>query len=327
MTAPESSRRKVWLRLIAALVITAAMTAVIAAKVDIGAIGGHLTAARPGWLVAAALLVPVISLLRGIRLAIVVRRPPTPPLLAISVLHNFVASVAPMRSGELALPLLLRRLGIDAWHSAGLLLALRGYDLLAVLFFGGLATVWLGPDIPALRPLAPAALVLAIGATLTALLLPRVVAALHRLVASFAERPWMARLDRPLCGILSGFDRRRGLWVLYLVSLLTFAVNFTFFHWCAIALGADQQPMVTMFCGCAAVLAFVLPINGLASFGPIQGAWTATAALAGVPADLAFATSVLMHALFLAVSGGLALISLMFLPRPDLYNKSSTGAI
>ncbi|CAA7622624.1 membrane hypothetical protein [Magnetospirillum sp. LM-5] len=317
MKAPGSLSRNVWLRLVVAVVITAGMTALIAAKVDVGAMGGYLAAARPGWLAAAALLVPVISLLRGIRLAIVVRRPPTPPLLAISVLHNFIASVAPMRSGELALPLLLRRLGIDTWHSAGLLLALRGYDLLAVLFFGGVATAWLGPMIPALDPLVPAAVALAIGATLAALLLPRVVAALHRLVASFAERPWMARLDRPLCGILSGVDRRRGLWVLYLVSLLTFAVNFTFFHWCAIALGADQHPMVTMFCGCAAVLAFVLPINGLASFGPIQGAWTATAVLAGVPAELAFATSVLMHALFLAASGGLALISLVLLPRPE----------
>ena len=83
------------------------------------------------------------------------------------------------------------------------------------------------------------------------------------------------------------------------------------FQQCLLAVEAVVPLATASVVGAAGVLSFAMPINGIASVGPFEAAWTATAAAAGPTAAAALAAAIITHALLLAVTSAMLLPAIL----------------
>jgi hypothetical protein len=192
--------------------------------------------------------------------------------------------------------------------SVGVLLSARLLDLLVVCAVGGLSA-WLA--LPADGALGymrlPAA---AAGLTCLAVFvaLPRLAGRLSALFESLAAKfdsPFARSLERA-SSVYAGLPEPR-LWAIHLSTLLLWTCLFASYYFCAWAVAAVSPSVVTL-AGAVGAIAFVLPINGVAQIGPFEAAWTYTANMAGVRFEDALASSVVIHAVVLAVAGLQAMV-------------------
>lgn len=264
-----------------------------------------ITAVQPLPLMLGVGLTAVVYVLRTMRLS----RAITPQgglslyLLRLVSLQSLANHLLPAKLGEAALVLMLR-----TWHAVpvttgtGILLLVRGFDLLIVVGLGAVAAaavlasqvadarlyglsvgalwavagaVWLGPFLfYALRP----------------------IRWLHHLERGREDSRW-GRIGRLVAAVL------RPLFALPPRQLVVFW-GLTLALWIAQMLAAyvvtlsvaPGFPFAVAVAGMAAgSIAFALPIGGLASFGPFEAAWTLTAVALGADGSAALAGAVTVH--------------------------------
>ncbi len=305
---------------------------IVAGSISLGLLGGLLALAGPGELVealagarggplwVAAGLFAVTTACRWLRVLIVVppeaRRPL--PLLGVTAGHAFLNKIMPVRTGELAFPLLLRR-ATGASLTTGLLTLalLRVVEVacLAPIYATALALwgVEVGAAIPTGPWLIPIALGVA-GATLAALpsLLRRGVSLGDRLLSrpSLRGSERAARIRRGL-GESAGEVARVGVGGMVMLSATTMVMwmsLFGVFHACVLALSIDIPFAQTIVGSGGGVLTNLLPINGIGSFGTLEVGWTAGFAATGEAISPVLAAGVVMHALVLVLTGVFALV-------------------
>jgi uncharacterized membrane protein YbhN (UPF0104 family) len=288
---------------------------------ETGAFVEALTTADPVPVLAAVAVYPLVTLARALRLQVALRLmaqggaavPPAAlwPLLRVAALHSVLASLAPMRLGELALvPLLHRLVGTPMAAGSALLVVLRLIDLVVVLSCGLVALALL----PAARAAVPQAAPVA-GAAVVALL------------AGLAVAPWIAR--RLTGWAPFGTDGRLGrVWRTLMAALAaqspgrvlhqlawTLAIWIGIFVMAWLCANATPTPVGLaggVAGGCATALASVLPVNTFANVGMFEAAWVLALMPAGLDEAAALATGVLFHVAGLAgsvVLGAVALIA------------------
>lgn len=230
--------------------------------------------------------------------------------LAVSLQHVAWVSLLPLRAGEAALPLLLRRrLGIELSRGAATLAWMRWQDavvLATVLLLVVPGLAW------SLRLVGVAVLLLA-------------AAALPRLLSRWRSRSAMGGERGVLASLLSGLDssarsaRRGWLWTgaSWAVKLLAQALVF-----------ALVLP-VTLSAGVLGVLggeaAALSPLQGLAGFGSQElGAALALSAY-GVPIELGLKAAFVLHLLGLTLTLALALIAWVGLAPKTVAQRVSEG--
>jgi hypothetical protein len=304
-------RRRAW-RVVAAAVVTAGLVTLIAFAVPYDEVVDALAAFSPAWLVPLVAAYGLSFAARAARFRALGVDLSLPALVGVSAIHQFFNRVMPFRTGELAFPVLVRRLcGASLVEGLAVVVLCRLLDLAFVA--SSFLVALLG--VPAAR-----AAVGPTGTVLIAALVPVLLAGYlflpslggrlaRRLATRFADRRpgWAERLERT-AGTLDGVRR---------ISRRSFlgAVGWTVLQWTAtvvafwaavasvdIAIG----PAEVVVGSSVAVLAGVLPIGGLGSFGTLEAGWTAGFVLVGVPAGPAVASALVLSGVTFAAGAVLA---------------------
>jgi uncharacterized membrane protein YbhN (UPF0104 family) len=215
------------------------------------------------------------------------------PALRLTLIHNAIANLLPMRTGELSFPLLARQeFGLEP---ARTLTALIWFRLLDLLLLSGIATVVLATrfaDTPAL----------ASAAWLPMLMLPALVLAVSRkrLVALAEKLP--AKAENLLKQAAEGLPAHHG------EALRDLAITAANWGTKLVALGAAFLLLVeatSWQTGVAAVageVSGILPVAAPAGLGTYEAVVVAAALPFGVSAAIALQAAVTLHLLILASS-------------------------
>lgn len=290
MTTPEQrsgTRRE---RVALAAVVTLVFLFAAGAAVDLGQVAATLSETRPlHWALCLSIMLGV-SFLRFLRVAIAAPSAPRLAAFRASALHGAAIAVLPGRAGEAALPLALKSAGGPGLaESAGLLLLIRLYDLVALLalLFVSLAFVMPGSVVSwgaaaaALAGflLAPAAFKRALGVVRS------------RLPDRFAPLVEAAAALRA-AGHVHLLIATAGVWGgVVLASAAAMRATLGEAGWSEAALSAG-----------AASFAFASPVNGLASLGPFEGAYAGVLAGLGHDPASALGAGLMLHACALAAA-------------------------
>ncbi|MEM8812934.1 MAG: lysylphosphatidylglycerol synthase domain-containing protein [Pseudomonadota bacterium] len=297
------SRSVAWL---SAASVTGVCLGVAALVMDLGASATALAAIDLKYWMATVTLCGAMALLRAGRVAMIAGVPRIDAVIRASFLHGAANAILPARLGEAVLPIALSRLGsMDLIRAIGLLFIVRLADLLVLLGSGLilLATANLWPAGAELRFLMGGfgiALILGAGTVPSALGL--VQSALPVWLASYTARfSAAASLSWPVrAGV---FANTLAVWtVLAMAAFVSAQATGLALDWTIVALAAI-----------GASLAFAMPTNGLASFGPFEAAFVAVAATAGAASETALAAALHLH-LSALIAAGLAALSTTLLP-------------
>ncbi|MBI5502174.1 MAG: flippase-like domain-containing protein [Deltaproteobacteria bacterium] len=307
-------RRRV-ARLAAAVAVTAGLGVLIVLAVPFASVAAALDRLDPVWLAPLLAAYALGFVARAGRFRALGVELSLPVLVGVSGIHQFLNRVLPLRTGELAFPVLVRRLsGAPFVQGLALVVLCRLLDLVFVVvsFLAALLAV------PAAR-----AAVGTTGTVLIAALLPVLLAAYLFLppLAGFAARRlavrlavrrpgWSERLTRA-AGVLDEVRRvsRRafaGAAVWTVLQWVPTAVA----CWCAVAaLGVALGPAEVVVGSTLAVLASVVPLPGVGSFGTLEAGWTAGFVLVGVPAGAAVASALVLSGATFVAAGVLAVVA------------------
>ena len=301
-TRAEVTRRR-WL-LGAAAGVSLLSLLIVAAVSEVGKLQGALWPTAPAFLLGTALALAASYGLRAWRLAVVLNAPCSPGLAQVAVLHNLLNALLPAKLGELSLPLLLRRhQGDGLVKGLGVLVVVRALDVLGLL--GWVSLLLLVGS----QPWAEAGRLLGwAGLSTTGVLL----AALLLIGRYFRQRPpvgagpgrWpnIRRAGRDLGAALAGLSPVQ-LGYALLLSLLIWLLIIAAFHAAALAFGVTAPLVTTTLATASATLAFMLPINGLASLGPPQLAWAGVLAALGEGWERSLVAATVTQLVALAVMG------------------------
>ncbi len=228
-------------------------------------------------------------------------------VLRLSLLHNMFNNLLPMRTGEAALPLLMKRnFGTSYLHTGSSLLWLRVLDL------GALALL--------------AATVVVLGDTFAAG--PRGLALIIALasLAGLLTLPWIARLlsADPKAGRLQALIHTIASSLPTSTAAYARAVLFTVIAWAGKGLAfvwlvlqfTSLEPAAAVVGVAAGELSSVLPIHGLAGSGTYEGAMVGALVSVGTGHDVALIAAVNVHLFLLGVAIAFGVLALA-LPRPS----------
>ncbi|MBI5489920.1 MAG: flippase-like domain-containing protein [Deltaproteobacteria bacterium] len=307
-------RRRVG-RIAAAVTVTAGLGVLIALAVPFADVAAAMGRLDPAWLAPLLAAYALSFVARAARFRALGVDLPLHVLIGVSGIHQFLNRVLPLRTGELAFPVLVRRLsGAPFVQGFALVVLCRLLDLVFVVlsFLAALLAV------PAAR-----AAVGPVGTVLLAALLPVLLAgylflpslagyAARRLAVRLAVRrpAWSQRLERA-AGVLDEVRRvsRRAFAGAAAWTVLQWLPTVAAF-WCAVAaFGVAVGPAEVVVGSTLAVLASVVPLPGVGSFGTLEAGWTAGFVLVGVPAGSAVASALVLSGVTFLAAGILAGIS------------------
>jgi uncharacterized membrane protein YbhN (UPF0104 family) len=315
--------RRAWPLLLLGLLV--AMGLLVVAKP--GRVVSLAAQAHPAGLAAALVATAAVTVLRGLRLRVVVGPSlSTSQALGVHAVTQLATSVVPMRLGEAAILPLLHRAGVPGLlRGFSVALTVRLLDLLALLTWASAAGAWVG-----VRGSAA-------GFLLTVLVLTTVAAAaLGQSLVGWAVRrlrrasPRRRRILRQILRVRGELRRlvatpRRaaaavalslaawgGVWGV--TVLLLRAMNL---HW----------PATSVLWGTlGAAAGAALPINAVGNFGSLEAGWTAALAAVGIPAGEALAAGFATHAWSLVFNALLAVAAAPLLRLHDAKEAAAARA-
>ncbi|MBN1770363.1 MAG: flippase-like domain-containing protein [Deltaproteobacteria bacterium] len=303
--AAASPRRRPVLRVLLAVAVTTALAALIVWAVPFGEVLEALERFDPAWLPALLGSYALTFPCRAARFRALGVPLGRTDLTAVATIHQFMNRVLPVRAGELAFPVLVKRLCGTSLVEGVALIALGhllDLALIAVAFLAGLLA--LPQTRAAVGPVGTTLVAAALPAMLAGyLLLPSLGSRLARTLAARwrARRPrWSAKLERAAetLAAVRAVSRRAfasaAVWTLML-WLTTFVSC-----WATMAaMRVPVEPAAVVVGSTAAILASVVPIGGIGSFGTLEGGWAAGFVLVGVaPADAVASALVLSGTTF-----------------------------
>jgi uncharacterized protein (TIRG00374 family) len=312
--------RRGWpLRLVVSLVVAAGLLVLVIWLADLDEVWRRARSADP-WAVALSFAAYCVTYLaRARRFAALGARASTPTLFSVVAIHAAMNRLMPLKTGELAYPLLASRVGA-ATMGEGLvqLVVTRLLDMVTVpiLFLGavvlGLASgsADLGSNTWILVAAAAAIVAIALAALWKmSWLLGLALRIMKRLFSGSggmrgrAQR-LLERAEGAVAAVTDLSGRQRfslGLW-----SLACWGSYFVTFHFIMVALGVRLSFLRSVLGSSAAIVGSTIPISGLGTFGSLEGGWTAGFVALGVAPSTAASTALVMSGLTLLFSLALA---------------------
>ena len=295
------ARAVFWKRLALAGLVTLLAVALIGVLGDLRAYGNRLAGTDYLSLWPVVLLAPLWQILRAYRISAFLSAEPRLldlQLYRISAAHMLLASTLPVRSGEAALPLLLKsELGVGLPRAIGTLLAVRLYDLLTLLIIASTALLSLSPISDFAARLFLPALATLIGAGLSLFAAPFLAQYGDRLLTNWdpdGRRRWIVSLCQML-EVVSVMRRSPLLVRVIAASFVIWSAVFASFYFSLAAVAADSDFRVAVVAGAASSLAVAQPINGVGGLGVVQLAWAGPASALGLSWDAAIASGIVHH--------------------------------
>ncbi len=317
--AVPGPRRPRVLRVVLALAVTGALAALIVWAVPFGEVLAALEAFDPVWLPALLGSYALTFPCRAARFRALGVPLGLTDLTAVATIHQFMNRVLPVRAGELAFPVLVKRLCGTSLVEGVALIALGHLLDLALIALAFLAGLLVLPQTrAAVGPVGTALVAAALPAMLAGyLLLPSLGSRLARALAGRwrERRPrWSVRMERAAetLAAVRAVSRRAfasaTVWTLML-WLTTFASC-----WATMAaMNVPVEPAAVVVGSTAAILASVVPIGGLGSFGTLEGGWAAGFVLVGVAPAEAVASALVLSGTtfaFTSVAAGVSWLRL-----------------
>lgn len=255
----------------------------------------------PAWIGAAALLVVLTHAARAMRVHDYFGAPVhgrRRACMRLVLRHNLFNNLLPMRSGELAFPVLMaRQFGVGAGVSVPGLLWFRVLDLHSVLLFA----------LPALLAHVPAT---AVAAAAIWLAVPWLLRRYARRALPYAARA--GRVGRLLARGLDGVPATaRVFWRTYAWTLANWGLKLAVFAW-VITLFVPLGFAPAVLGAIGGELTSVLPIHGMAGMGTYEAGVVAALAPSGIAVAALVAAAVNLHLFLLGVT--LVAGALAFLP-------------
>lgn len=290
-----------WKRLALACLVTLLALALIGALGDLRAYGSRLAGTEYLNLWPVLLLAPMWQILRAYRISAFLSAKPRlldRQLYRISAVHMLLVSILPVRSGEAALPLLLKsELGVSLPRAIGTLLAVRLYDLLTLLIIASTALLSLAPIYDFAARLFLPTLATLIGAGLFLFAAPFLAQSGDRLLTIWdpdGRRRWIVSL-RQMLEVVSAMRRSSLLVRVIAASFVIWGAVFASFYFSLAAVAPDSDFRVAVVAGTASSLAVAQPINGVSGLGVVQLAWAGPANALGLSWDAAIASGIVHH--------------------------------
>jgi uncharacterized membrane protein YbhN (UPF0104 family) len=228
----------------------------------------------------------------------------------ICALLVFLNYMLPFKMGEVSFPVLAKRTFHTPYAtSIGVLVYSRVMDLLAVLALGGfvLTAVWHQEA----RALDRLALPVAVGASLTLLLLPSLVIRAHDMGQRLTTSPRLLELMEKLfqgCRAVAA-PRRHAAYVA--LTLAVWGLHATCGFLTMRAMGAHNSLLDGVLASTAASVTFAFPVSGVAGVGPMQASWAYALTIVGWKWEMAVANAFLAHATLVASSAVLGLAAVV----------------
>jgi len=231
-------------------------------------------------------------------------------LSGVSAIHQFMNRIMPLRTGELAFPVLVRRLcGTNLVEGLTLVLLVHLLDLAAVALAFLAALLAVPGARSAIGPVGTALVAASLPALLVGyLVLPSLGSRVAgRLALRLRDRRprWAERLEHAATALASVRTVSRRAFVAAVVwTALQWLATFAFFWASLAAVGLSLGPADVIVGSSAAIVAGVAPVAGIGSFGTLEGGWAAGFVLVGLPAGAAVASALVMS----GTSFGFALV-------------------
>ncbi len=251
---------------------------------------------NPAWLFASAVPYALSYTVRAKRFSVAFPEIPGLQLVAVVAVHTFLNNILPLRSGELSLPILLRRFsGVRMHASSTVLLLLRLLDLLSVAFLFSACAL-------ALRTGTSVGLFTALLAGCLALL-----AVTARVLSS--KKGTLGEVATVAKNMLSPLN----FLLLFCLSLAVWLLKFTSFYLIMTAGGVNLSFLETVFVSTFGEITTVLPVHSFGGFGTYEAGLTGGFAILGKDVESALAVALYFHITLLAMSAVVATAGWLYL--------------
>ena len=285
------------LRIAVAVAVTGGLTALIAFAVPYGEVADAFGALDARWLVPMLAAYALTFPSRAARFRSLGVPLSLPALTGVSAIHQFMNRLLPLRTGEFAFPMLVRRLCGKSLVEGLALVALCLLLDLSVVVVAFLAALLAVPQArEAIGPVGTVLIAAALPALLAGyLLLPGLGSRLARRLGKrlaprhprAAERLAQAADTLEAVRTLS----RRGFLGAVVWTVIQWVALFATFWATLAAMGIDLGPAEVVAGSTAAIIAAAVPIGGIGSFGTLEAGWAAGFVLVGVPRGPAVASA------------------------------------
>jgi len=280
-------------RFAAGAVVSGLILAALLSFTDANAVASVLAKTNPIGALAGLGLYALAYVPRALRLRAVGLKAPFRTLLAISLVHAAINKLMPLRAGELSYPWLARRVAGQGIGQAFLgLVYLRILDIVGVALLFAATLAFRGSrfrgDVTWSLAFALALLVASVAALLFLRPLLRLTIALGERLAG--PRGILERARRAVEAFPNlGLRAHLGLGALTVVAwLFVYGTYYTLLSAFGFAMGGAE----TVLGSTAGVIASVLPLQGLGSFGTLEAGWAMGMVLVGMDLASAIATGV-----------------------------------
>jgi uncharacterized membrane protein YbhN (UPF0104 family) len=302
----ENNRLKATpMKLLVATVLLVATIWVAASVLDLTAVISAIIALPAQTAVVIFLLGAVSWLLRGLRTWILFEQLPLTEALGMSFVHNTANNLAPMRLGELALPMLARWLG-NVEFSVGLtsLLWIRLLDLISLIGIS-VCIVFL-PTVGTIMLALLAALIF-LTPLLIAIIIPKTQ---HIRLPQILEQARAQLLYEAQNG-----KRLHRMWRLTILAWLSKIMGMGVLL--ATLSGISMTDVITTILG--AELSSILPIHGLAGAGSYEAGGIIGSALMGLSPVLALEMTIQLHIYVLSLTAVFGILGVLLLLKRTLH--------
>jgi uncharacterized membrane protein YbhN (UPF0104 family) len=302
----ENNRLKaIHMKLLVATVLLVATIWVAASVLDLTAVVSAIIALPAQTTVVIFLLGAVSWLLRGLRTWLLFEQLPLMEALGMSFVHNTANNLAPMRLGELALPMLARWLG-NVEFSVGLtsLLWIRLLDLISLIGIS-VCIVFL-PTVGTIMLVLLAALVF-LTPLLIAIIIPKTQ---HIRLPQILEQARAQLIYEAQNG-----KRLHRMWRLTILAWLSKIMGMGVLL--ATLSGIPMTDVITTILG--AELSSILPIHGLAGAGSYEAGGIIGSTLMGLSPVLALEMTIQLHIYVLSLTAVFGILGVLLLLKRTLH--------
>ncbi len=239
-----------------------------------------------------------VTVVRALRFVIAGARLSFGAMFQIAAVHAALLRVMPLRSGELAYAILLKRHGGGGFtEGIAAILMLRILDLVAVLpLAAAILIAWLSGTDSGWGGFAIVAAGFALGVIFFSL--GPVTRAIAKKITPLPERGWLRKAGELVHTLAEAYDlplSRR--FALLGVTFLMWALVLTWFHFTLLAIGAVSVLEEGLVVGIMGVTGSILPVSLIGTFGPMEGGFAIGLATIGKNHGDASAVSIVVSTL------------------------------